>query len=364
MISYPKFKAAVAQLSPSFLNREETVEIACRAIEEAGKEGARIIAFPESFIPGYPYWLWIEPIFDGARYFREFFKNSVEVPSQSTKSLCESARKANCYVVMGMTSREGGTLYNAMLFIDNKGEIIGYRRKLIPTVVERTIWGRGDGSDLCLYDTELGKLGGLICGENNMYLVKYALLAKGEQIHVSNFPGFPIKGIAWFSEAIDFVLRSSAALGQIFILNAVNVVSDAMKERIFDTDAKRECYIRANNGGSGILAPNGFYLVKPVFDKEMILYADIDMEMIIDMKWMVDCIGHYARPDITRLLINEERYVTYEARESLFDFFTEKRNPQNFKADLKKLMVEVEKSEDNKVKTSFLHFLRKYDLET
>jgi len=362
-MNYSKFKAAVAQLAPSFLNREETVEIACRTIEEAGREGARLIAFPESFIPGYPYWLWIEPPFEAARYFREFYKNSVEVPSQSTQSLCRSARKANCYVVMGMTSREGGTLYNAMLFIDNKGEIIGYRRKLVPTMVERIIWGRGDGSDLRVYDTELGKIGGLICGENNMHLVKYALLAKGEEIHVSNFPGFPIKALDWFSEAIDFVLRSSSALGQIFILNAVSVMSEEMKNRIFDTDIKRACYIDANNGGSSILAPNGFYLVKPVFDKEMILYADIDMEMIIDMKWMVDCTGHYARPDVTRLLINEERYLTYEARESFFDFFTEKRNPQDFKADLKKLILEVEKSEDNNLRTSFLQFLRKYDLE-
>ena len=123
--TYPKFKAAVAQIAPSFLNKDETVEIACRAIEEAGKKGARLIAFPESFIPGYPYWIWMEPPFAAARYFKEFFKNSVEVPSSSTKLLGQSAKSANCYVIMGMSSREGGTLYNSMLFIDNKGEIIG-----------------------------------------------------------------------------------------------------------------------------------------------------------------------------------------------------------------------------------------------
>lgn len=360
--SYPKFKAAVAQLAPSFLNREETVEVACNAIEEAGKEGAKIIAFPESFIPGYPYWLWIEPALEAVKHFREFFKNSVEVPSHSTKLLSRSARKANCYVVMGMTSRESGTLYNAMLFIDNKGEIIGYRRKLVPTVVERTIWGRGDGSDLCVYDTELGKVGGLICGENNMYLVKYALLSKGEQIHISNFPGFPFKTQEWFSEAIDLTLRSASMLGQIFILNAISFVSEEMKKKIFDTDAKKELYSDVNNGGSSIIAPNGVHLVNPVFDKEMILYADIDMEMIIDAKWMLDCTGHYARPDITRLLINEERYTNCETMKSVFDLFTGKKNYQGFKDDFEKLIDEIERIEDSSLKTLFLNFARKYNL--
>lgn len=324
--SYPKFKAAVAQIAPSFLNREETVEISCKAIEEAGREGAKLIAFPESFIPGYPYWIWMEPPFAAARYFKDFFKNSVEVPSTSTKLLCQSAKKAGCYVVMGMTSREGGTLYNSMLFIDNKGEIMGYRRKLVPTVAERTIWGRGDGSDLCVYDTELGKIGGLICGENNMYLVKYALLAKGEQIHIANFPGSPLKPMVGFTEAIDLILRCSSILGQIFILNAINFVSEEMKKKIFDTDEKKKFYADTNNGGSSIISPRGIYLAKPVLNKEMIVYADIDLEMIIEAKWASDCTGHYARPDITRLLINEEKYLTYETRKSAFDFEREVNN--------------------------------------
>jgi aliphatic nitrilase len=357
---YPKFKAAVAQIAPSFLNREETVEIACNAIEEAGKEGARIIAFPESFIPGYPYWIWMEPPFEAARYFKDFFKNSVEVPSESTKLLCQSAKKAGCYVVMGMSSREGGTLYNSMLFIDNKGEMIGYRRKLVPTVVERTVWGRGDGSDLCLFDTELGKVGGLICGENNMFLVKYALLAKGEQIHIANFAGTPLKTMVGFNEAIDLILRSFAITGQIFILNAINFVSEEMKKKVFNTDVKKQCYADANNGGASIISPRGAYLAKPVFNKEMIVYADIDLEMIIDSKWASDATGHYARPDITRLLINEEKNIIYETRKSAFDFAGE-RNCGEFEDDLKKLVDEIEKSENKPLQNLFKKFVRKYE---
>jgi aliphatic nitrilase len=360
--SYAKFKVAVAQISPSFLNREETVEIACRAIEEAGKEGARLIAFPESFIPGYPSWLWMEPPFAAARYFKNFFKNSVEVPSASTKLLCRSAKKAHCHVVMGMSLREGGTLYNSMLFIDDEGEIMGCRRKLIPTVVEKIIWGRGDGSDLCVFETELGNIGGLICGENNMYLVKYALLAKGEQIHIANFAGSPLKPMVGFTDAIDVILRSAAILGQIFILNAINYVSEEMNKKIFDTDEKRkEFYVNANNGGSSIIAPGGVYLVKPVLDKEMILYADIDMEMIIKAKWAADCTGHYARPDITRLLINEERYVTHEIRKTAFNPVREP-DDEAINEDLELMAQEINNSGSLKLKRLFKKYKRKYGL--
>ena len=356
---YPKFKAAVAQIAPSFLNREETVEIACKAIEEAGREGARLIAFPESFIPGYPYWVWMDPPFTAARYFKDFFKNSVEVPSPATKLLCQSAKKADCYVVMGMTLREGGTLYNSMLFISNKGDIMGCRRKLVPTVAERTVWGRGDGSDLQVYDTELGKIGGLICGENNMYLVKYALLAKGEQIHIANFPGSPLKPMTGFNEAIDLILRCASTLGQIFILNAINFVSEEMKGKIFDTDAKKEFYADTNNGGASIIAPRGTYLAKPVFNKELIVYAEIDLEMIIEAKWASDCTGHYARPDITRLLINEEKYLTHETSKSAFDYAGEE-NYREYDDDLKKIGDEIQKSNNKTLQNLFTNFLQKY----
>ena len=357
--SYPKFKAAVAQLAPSFLNREETVEIACKAIEEAGREGAELIAFPESFIPGYPYWIWLEPPFASAAYFRNFFKNSVEVPSPATKLLCQSAKKAKCHVVMGMTLREGGTPYNAMLFIDKKGEIMGCRRKLVPTVAERTVWGRGDGSDLTVYNTDLGKIGGLICGENNMFLVKYALLAKGEQVHIANFPGTPLKEMTGFNDAIDLILRSYAILGQIFILNAINYVSEEMLDTIFDSEQKKTSYREINNGGASIISPRGTYIAKPVLNKEMIVYADIDLEMIIDAKWASDCTGHYARPDITRLVINEEKYRIHETTPALFHSSHEGK-PETFEDDLKKLTDAVEKSRDKNAKHLLTHFIQKY----
>jgi aliphatic nitrilase len=261
---------------------------------------------------------------------------------------------------MGMTSREAGTLYNAMLFIDNSGEIMGYRRKLVPTVAERTVWGRGDGSDLQVFDTEVGKLGGLICGENNMYLVKYALLAKGEQIHVANFPGSPIKPMAGFNQAIDLILRCSATLGQIFILNAINYVSDEMIEMIFDSEEKKNAfYIDDNNGGASIISPRGTYLAEPVLNKEMIIYADIDMEMIIESKWSADCIGHYARPDVTKLVINETKNILLESSTSFAGSASDINNAE-FANDLKNMLGEVDKSGNSALKNLFENFVRKY----
>ena len=356
---YPKFKAAVAQLAPSFLKREETVEIACKAIEEAGSKGAELIAFPESFIPGYPYWIWLEPPFASAAYFKDFFKNSVDVPSPATKRLCQAAKKATCHVVMGMTLKEGGTLYNAMLFIDNRGEIMGCRRKLVPTVAERTIWGRGDGSDLKVYNTDLGTIGGLICGENNMFLVKYALLSKGEQVHVANFPGTPLKEMTGFNDAIDVILRSYAILGQIFILNAINYVSEEMRDTIFDSEQKKASYRKINNGGASIISPRGTYLAEPVLDKEMIVYADVDLEMIIDAKWASDCTGHYARPDITRLVIQEEKYCTHE-RAPVWFHSAHGEQSRTFEDDVQKLTDAAEKSSDTTLKHLLTRFIREY----
>jgi hypothetical protein len=165
-----------------------------------------------------------------------------------------------------------------------------------------------------------------------------------------------------FSDAIDLIIRSSAVLGQMFVLNAINPATEEMKKRMFDTPAKKkEFYADVNNGGSSIIGPRGLYLHEPVFGKEMILYADIDMEMIIDAKWASDCTGHYARPDVTKLLIQEERYDTYETTGSPFDFATE-QNLTAFEDDLERLLEEVEERGDERLKALTSDFVEKYGM--
>lgn len=190
---YPRFRAAAVQAAPVFLDKEATIEKACRLIKEAADNGANLIVFPEAYIPTYPYWpKEIRGRSPGYRAFVKLFKNSVEIPSRDTDILCEAARKAAAYVVMGLNERDKelkGTLYNTCLFIDKTGRIMGKHRKLMPTYGERCVWGLGDGSDLKVFDTDYGRMGGLICGEHFMTLSRFALFAKGEQIHVAQWPG-------------------------------------------------------------------------------------------------------------------------------------------------------------------------------
>ncbi|KKL46972.1 hypothetical protein LCGC14_2340230 [marine sediment metagenome] len=204
---YPKFTAAAIQAAPVFLNREATVDKACALIAEAASQGARLIVFPETWVPAYPFWIATPQIFTPAA-FVELFKNSVEVPSDATDALCRAAAKAGTYVVIGINERDAeskGTLYNSLLYIDDAGKVLGVHRKLMPSFTERTIWGWGDGSGLQVFDTPLGRLGGLICWEHEMTLVKYALYAKGEQVHASVWPAWSMQ-----NSHIDFGCRQYA----------------------------------------------------------------------------------------------------------------------------------------------------------
>jgi nitrilase len=178
------FKIAAVQAAPMFLNREATVEKACRLIVEAASQGARLIVFPESFIPTYPDWVWAVPpgrerILN--QLYADFLANAVDVPGGATERLAQAARKAGAYLVMGVTERDieasGASLYNTLLYFSPEGNLMGKHRKLVPTGGERLVWAQGDGSTLEVYDTPLGKIGGLICWENYMPLARYTMYA-------------------------------------------------------------------------------------------------------------------------------------------------------------------------------------------
>ena len=186
------YRAAAVQAAPVFLNREATVEKAVRLIEEAGRGGARLVVFPESFIPAYPDWVWVIPPGRESVYNRlqaEFLANAVDIPGPATDRLADAARRAGAYVVMGVTERNteasGASLYNTLVFFSPEGTLLGKHRKLVPTGGERLVWARGDGSTLQVFDTPLGKIGALICWENYMPLARYALYAWGTQIYIA-----------------------------------------------------------------------------------------------------------------------------------------------------------------------------------
>jgi nitrilase len=302
----PRFMAAAVQASPIFLDREATVEKACHLMKEAGRKGASLVVFPEAYIPTFPYWPRAIPHPErelSIDAYLQLYEQAVEVPSPAVDQLCAAAKEASLYVVMGMTEREKGfsaTMYNTLLFIDKNGEVLGKQRKLVPTFEERCVWGQGDGSDLAVYPTEVGKLGGLICGNNLMTLVKYALLAKGEQVHAAVWPS-----LARMKNYVDVVSRSYAIEGQVFVIISSGYITEGMVPDTFSLKKKTHWNVA---GGSGIVGPNGEYLAGPVYDKEEIVYADIDLREIVKAKAVHDVVGHYARPDVASLLLREEPY--------------------------------------------------------
>ncbi|MFH0845514.1 MAG: carbon-nitrogen hydrolase family protein [Pseudomonadota bacterium] len=307
----PKFTAAAVQASPIFLDRKATVEKACHLIKEAGRKGASLMVFPEAYIPTFPYWPRAIPHPErelSLDAYLKLYEQAVEVPSLEVDQLCTAAKEAGVYVIMGMTEREVGvsaTMFNTLLFIDKNGGILGKHRKLVPTFEERCIWGQGDGSDLKVYPTEVGKLGGLICGNNLMTLVRYALLAKGEQIHAAVWPS-----LTRLKNYVDVVSRNYALEGQVFVIVSCGYMTEEMVPDSFPLKKRTQWEV---DGGSGIVGPSGEYLAGPVYGKEEIIYADIDLREIIKSKAVHDVVGHYARPDVVSLLLREEPYSLIQA---------------------------------------------------
>ncbi|HSR11461.1 MAG TPA: carbon-nitrogen hydrolase family protein [Thermodesulfobacteriota bacterium] len=308
--TFPKFKAAAIQAAPVLLDREATVEKACRLIEEAGSKGARLIAFPEVYIPAYPWWNRVENPYRSKKYFRELVKNSVEIPSASTDRICQAARRAGAYVVMGVNERVPetlGTLYNTNFVVDPRGKLLGYHRKLVPTFLEKVTWGGGDGHTLKVYDTEIGKLGTLCCGENTNPLARFAHIAQGEQVHVANYPGQPAGDDSRYdlTHAIEIRSAAHAFEGKLFNVVSCGVFTKEIAEVLGDTEEKRKLMSKGSMGLTAIYGPDGKKLAGPVDpNQEGMAIAEIDIELIIDQKLQHDIVGHYNRFDVLSLNLN------------------------------------------------------------
>ncbi|MFH1951756.1 MAG: carbon-nitrogen hydrolase family protein [Pseudomonadota bacterium] len=313
MFALKKFKVAAVQAAPIFLNRSASVEKACRIIREAGAEGARIIGFPEGFIPAHPHWFHFEPAINrrAMEFNTQLWNNALEVPSPEAGALCDAAKQAGAYVVMGCCERlpgGSGSLYNSQLFIGPNGEVLGKHQKLVPTHAERVVHAQGQRKHgIVCVPTELGgSLGGLICGEHFNTLARFALIAKGELFHVGSWPAnFAAGHHQMMFEAKNFSGRAHAFEGKLFVINAAGVVSEEIKQ-ILCPDPGREDVFGSMGGGSAIIGPDGNYIAGPARDKEEILYGEFDLSNIVRGKVLHDICGHYQRPDIFTLILNEE----------------------------------------------------------
>ncbi len=302
---FPKFMAAAVQASSVALDREATTDKAGRLIQEAGKSGARLIVFPETFIPVYPIWVFQLNARDASILNHQLFLNAVEVPSPATEALGKAAKSAGAYLAMGINERAGGTLYNTILFIGPDGSILGRHRKLMPTQHERTIWGMGDESDIKIFATELGRIGGLICFEHSMALVRYALASLGEEIHLAVWPGMAKDRTPFHTGIIDAAIRHYAFEAGVFVVSATCVWDEAFCQWFTQQAGVEERHINAVHGlvgYSAIVDPHGYFLAGPALQGEQILYAEIDLEKIVERKLINDGTGHYARPDIVQLM--------------------------------------------------------------
>lgn len=290
------FKAVVVQWAPEYHDPRRGADKACAAIAEAAALGARLVVFPEVWLQGYPYWASIsvrDPRFTWFR--RQLQACAVSVHGPEVAMVRTAAARAGCVVVLSLQESAGGTVFNTQIFIGADGNLLGAHRKLVPTTTERLVWGRGDGSDIEAWDTPVGKLGGLICFEHMMPLARYALCNLGVQVHASVWPGHTT-----INPWVDACTRQLAFENGCFVLVAREVMS-ADRLPPGSPDVSDDPSRWAMQGGSAIIGPNGQYLAGPVFDREVLVEAEIDLALIDDVKWLYDGAGHYSRPDVFSL---------------------------------------------------------------
>ncbi|MCJ7535417.1 MAG: carbon-nitrogen hydrolase family protein [Anaerolineales bacterium] len=303
----PSVKVAVVQAGPVLFDRQATVEKSRELIYTAADHNAQLVLFPEAFIPAYPRGLSFGMVVgsrnnEGRRLWQRYWDNSVTIPSPATEALGEAVRETGIHLAIGVIERDnqfsGGTLYCTLLYFGPDGQIIGKHRKLKPTASERLIWGEGDGSTLTAIDTPLGKIGGLICWENYMPLARMSMYGKGVEIYLAP--------TADQRDTWQATMRHIANEGRCFVLGCNQYVTkDMYPADLQDHPELKEMPEVMCRGGSVIVSPLGNVIAGPLFGEEGILYADLDMGEITRSKVDFDVVGHYARPDVFQLLVNE-----------------------------------------------------------
>jgi nitrilase len=295
--------AAAVQAAYVLMDRKATLDKTVDLVRQATAEGARLIVFPEAFIPGTPIWIDSAPIWEGdEQWYTMLVDQSVVVPSQTTESLGAAARDAGAYVVVGVDEREphGTTIYNTILYFGPDGSLLGKHRKLMPTGSERTVWGMGDGSTLEVFETPFGRLGGLICWENYMPLTRFYMYSQGIDVWVA--PTLAV-GDGWIATLRHLALEGSMwAIGVNPCVHIEQIPIDFPdRDRVWRVEQGGEW---VEPGNSAIVNPRGELVAGPVAHEESILFAEIDLNQVHARRRKFDSVGHYNRPDVFRLSID------------------------------------------------------------
>jgi nitrilase len=297
--SEPSARVAAVQATPVFLDREATVDRVGSLTKEAAAAGARLVAFPEAFVPNYPDWVWRTTPWADREWYDRWIHQCVDVPGPTCDALGDIARENEVYLAVPVNERAGGTVYNTILYFGPDGTWLGKHRKLVATGGERLAWGMGDGSTLTVFDTPFGRVGGLICWENYMPLARAAMYERGVDILLA--PTWDNSDV-WVPS-----MRHIAKEGRCYVLGITSCLraSDVPagipgRDEIYGGDDDW-----MSRGNSVIVDPYGKILAGPISETEGILYADVDVATVRQSRRQFDAVGHYARPDVFNFSVRE-----------------------------------------------------------
>lgn len=301
-------RVAAVHAAPVYLDVGGTIDKVVGLVREASHQGVGLLVFPEVFVPGFPYWInCYPPIIQPGLHLR-YHAASVTVPGPEIDRVSEVARDHRMVVVLGVNERVGGSLYNTQVVIGDDGVLVGLHRKLQPTFAERTVWDQGDASTLKVWDTSVGRLGGLVCWEHTMNLARHALIAQGEEIHAGSWPSLStLVGFAdVFDQQVEAMSRNHAITGQCFVIVAQNPVTQEMLDVMQDALGPQD-FLTAGGGWSAVIHPMTPYLAGPhTGEQETLVVADIDLDDIAGVKIFVDSTGHYSRRELLQLVVDDE----------------------------------------------------------
>ncbi|NEU30654.1 carbon-nitrogen hydrolase family protein [bacterium LRH843] len=312
---YPKFRAAAVQASPVFLDRDATIEKVEHLVKKAVQGGADLVVFSESFIPAFPVWNNVHRPIDQHHFYRKLFDNAITIGSVAFEKLAQIAKSNNVFLSIGVTEKGNismGAMWNTNLLFNREGKLINRHRKLVPTWVEKLTWANGDASHLEPVQTDIGRIGVLICGENTNPLSRFSLLAQGEQVHISTYPpAWPFQRESVgknynLTNAIKLRAAAHSFEGKVFNIVSSSILDEDAINQVSLGDESIESILRnAPAPVSMIVDPTGEVIGKPLVGEEGIVQADIDISDSIIWKQAHDVVGYYNRFDIFQLTVNK-----------------------------------------------------------